>query len=128
MGQSQTLGEYMKLQRYVYCTKPSPIDGTVNGEGSESADAGWMHYCPACGTMHAIAVEHPFANGAKWTFNGDMEKPTFAPSVKIEYTSMKKPRVCHYHIKEGVIEYCNDCTHELASKKVPLPLIPEHEL
>lgn len=120
----------MKLQRYVHCTKPSPIDGTINGEGAEHADAGWMHYCPACKIMHAIAVEHPLANGARWSFvNGDTDKPTFTPSVRITYpTIVKNARVCHYIITDGIIDFCDDCTHELKGQKVPLPFIPKCEL
>lgn len=121
------MGDPMKLQRYTYCTKPGR-DGCVNTEGSEHADGGWMHWCPGCEGMHAIAVEKPFDNGAKWTFNGDHDKPTFNPSVKIDFRVCGEQRVCHYFIREGVIEFCGDSTHALKGQHVPLPLIPEREL
>lgn len=123
-----------KLWRYTHCIKPG-IDGCVNTEGSVHENAGWMHWCPGCNQVHAIAVEHPFSNGAKWTFNGDLHRPTFSPSVKIKIGPMPtvpadrpdagKVFICHYHIRSGVIEYCSDCTHSLSGQKVPLPLPPK---
>lgn len=119
----------MKLSRYVYCTKVGK-DGCVNTEGAEHADAGWHHWCPACKSLHAIAVEHPFENGARWTFNGDQEKPTFKPSVKVNWPTVggAKQRICHYVLTDGIINYCGDCTHELRDQKIPLPDIPHKEI
>jgi hypothetical protein len=114
----------MKLQRYVYCVKPGS-GGCVNDPDVISADAGWMHWCPGCKNTHAIAVEKPFENGARWTFDGNMEAPTFAPSVKVNWP--EPGRVCHYFIKAGNIEFCSDSTHALAGKTVPLPEWPEGE-
>ena len=89
----------------------------------------YVHYCPACKQIHPIAVDLPFSNGAKWSFNGDPERPTFSPSVNnmTEYQPGKR-HVCHYFIREGMIDYCGDCTHDLAGKKVPLPPIPDSVL
>lgn len=112
----------MKLKRYVYCTKVGK-DGCVNTEGAEHADAGWMHWCPGCKDIHAIAVEKPFDNGAKWTFNGNMDQPTFSPSIAVG-----KPVYCHYFIQDGMIRYCSDSTHALSGQHVPLPSIPAEEL
>lgn len=118
----------MKLRRMTYCTKVGR-DGCVNTEGAEHADAGWMHFCPACNGMHYIAVENPLSNGAKWTFNGDQALPTFHPSVLVFYTPEHHDKGrCHYFIEAGKIRYCGDCTHVLAGKTVDLLDIPEYAL
>lgn len=109
----------MKLQRYVYCVKPGS-NGCVNDEDAISADAGWMHWCPGCKTIHSIAVEKAFENGAQWTFNGDQVKPTFNPSIRVGAK-------CHYHLHDGIIKYCGDSTHKFSGQNVPLPDIPEEE-
>lgn len=127
----------MKLQRYVYCVKPGS-NGCVNDDDAVSADAGWVHWCPGCNRIHAIAVERALENGAKWTFNGDHTAPTFTPSVKVTVgprptVPVGRPdagriNVCHYFIRSGQIEYCADSTHDLAGQIVPLPDIPASEL
>ena len=87
---------------------------------------GWGHYCPACVDWHVYAVEQPFANGATWTFDGNMEKPTFHPSMKITTGfSKEETRICHYFLRNGILDYCNDSTHSFAGKKVDLPNFPE---
>jgi hypothetical protein len=116
----------MKLRRYVYCVKPGS-NGCVNDDDAISADGGWMHWCPGCKGMHAIAVEKPFDNGARWTFSGDQDKPTFNPSVKIDMRRLGETSVCHYFIRDGQIDFCGDSTHELSGASVPLPDIPQSE-
>lgn len=83
--------------------------------------------CLACGCGHELKG---------WQFNGDLESPTFSPSLlvtgkkmptqdeadrimadeKIELSDM----VCHSFIRNGNIEYLSDCTHEYAGKTVKL--------
>lgn len=115
-----------KLKVLTYCTKVGR-DGCVNTEGSEHAPMGYVHWCPACRTTHAIAVQKAFENGARWTFDGEMESPTFSPSVKTWWKKDGKDYVCHYFIRAGRIEFCSDSTHELAGKTVGLPGFPEGE-
>lgn len=88
-------------------------------------EGGYGHWCPGCGQMHYIAVEKPLGNGAHWGFNGDVDKPTFNPSVKIRSSRKGEPTCCHYFIKDGQIEFCSDCTHELSGKTVPIPKFPD---
>lgn len=70
----------------------------------------YMIFCPACKCGHGIDL-------ARWTFNGDMEKPAVSPSLLINYEDGK---VCHSFIKEGKIQFLNDCTHDLAGQTVDL--------
>ena len=85
---------------------------------------GWyIINCPACGE-HTIAVFIPFSNGAKWSFNGDFEKPTFSPSINIHYGASDdgeiKERRCHFFVADGKITFCGDCTHKFANQTLDL--------
>ena len=88
-------------------------------------EGGYGHWCPGCEEMHYIAVEKPLANGAQWTFDGDVEAPTFSPSVRHTHLGLTSPECCHYFIRGGNIEFCGDCTHALSGQTVPLPPWPE---
>ncbi|MEY5098719.1 MAG: hypothetical protein RJA36_1438 [Pseudomonadota bacterium] len=83
------------------------------------------HWCPGCEVMHSIAVEQPFRNGARWTFDRNAEKPTFSPSINVGPGTKLQ---CHYFIRAGRIEFCGDSHHALAGQTVDLPDIPEEEL
>ena len=90
-------------------------------------------YCQGCESIHEV--------DNKWTFNNDYEKPTLSPSVLVTWgkycTHLNTPENqkyyeennlggrCHTFVKEGVIEYLDDCTHQLRGKH-PLQEIPEH--
>jgi hypothetical protein len=97
--------------------------------------------CPACGE-HVIAVSPPFSNGAAWGFNNDMDKPTFSPSLLVRTGKKADPshvmspetmgerwnRICHSFIRDGMIQFLPDCTHELAGQTVPLPDVIERPM
>lgn len=96
----------------------------------QEADRGWyLINCPGCKHEHLIAVDTPFSNGAKWSFNGDMMKPTFNPSVNIHYGAsgdgVMPERRCHFFVRDGMIQFCGDCTHELVNQTVELLDIEE---
>ena len=83
--------------------------------------------CPGCESIHVIAVDDPNHNGAKWSWNGSMEKPTFNPSVLVTYNGDDAgidgapPAVCHSFVRDGQIQFLGDCTHKLAGQTVSLP-------
>ena len=85
------------------------------------------HFCPGCNQMHLFAIEKPFNNGAQWTWNGDVNKPTFHPSMNIVDRGIEGDMhsSCHYWLKEGKIQYLSDCTHKLKGKTIDLPKIPD---
>lgn len=84
------------------------------------------HWCPGCERIHQIAVDQPFRNGARWTFDGNVEAPTFAPSIAVNPTAPASR--CHYFIRAGRIEFCGDSHHALAGQTVELPDIPNDVL
>lgn len=51
-----------------------------------------------------------------WAWNGDTEKPTLSPSI---LTTCNVQR-CHCFVRDGVIEYLSDSTHEFAGQNIPL--------
>ena len=70
--------------------------------------------CLACGCGHMLKG---------WTFNGNLESPTFSPSLLVTgYLNEKNPDGrCHSFITDGKIQYPSDCTHEYAGKTIELP-------
>lgn len=91
------------------------------------------HWCPGCEQTHWIATARP--NRPSWSFNGDVNAPTFNPSVRIQYEGpdagqtdadgfRSPPACCHYFLHAGQIQFCADSTHALAGQTVPLPLLP----
>jgi len=79
-------------------------------------------FCPGCGRCHPYAVNrsNPLHN---WEFNGSMDAPTFAPSLRVFKANGSTE--CHLFVKAGKIEFCGDCPHAYAGKTVDLPTIPE---
>ena len=70
--------------------------------------------CPGCGIDHAFTVESP--TRPRWDWNGDMVKPTFAPSLLVKWPNY----VCHSFVRGGVMEFLGDCTHKLSGQSIPL--------
>lgn len=99
-------------------------------------DRAFLFYCPGCKEHHSIDL-------SRWTFNENMEKPTFSPSLLIKSVRLPNPiplddngeykigsdsriegttdHVCHSFIIDGNIQYLSDCTHSLTGQTVPLP-------
>lgn len=77
--------------------------------------------CPGCKHRHNILVN-------TWSFNGDYENPTFNPSILV-YSEWQGKRThhCHSFIKDGRIQFLNDCEHSLAGTTVDLPTVSEWE-
>lgn len=80
--------------------------------------------CPGCGHEHNYHIE---GENKIWNFNGDMNKPTFTPSLLNTWTEKNGDSIinhrCHLFIINGQIQYCSDCTHSLANQTVELPNI-----
>jgi len=99
--------------------------------------------CPGCNDWHHVKVgEGP---RPRWKWNGDVVRPTFDPSVLVtcghyvqghsgdcwctynaahpeEKTTFGCYR-CHSFVKNGQIQFLDDCSHALAGQTVPLPPI-----
>lgn len=79
----------------------------------------FIFVCPGCNAEHAFQSGSEF--GPNWIFNGDFNKPTFSPSL-LYNAERRNPAVpqCHLYVKNGMIEFLSDCTHNLAGKTVPM--------
>ena len=102
--------------------------------------------CPGCGEFHSMQVAPSGGpvSGPNWGFNGNLEKPTFTPSILSRsghYASHFVPgsscwctynaehpedatfncNICHSFVTDGRIQFLNDCTHALAGQTVDLP-------
>ncbi len=99
--------------------------------------------CPGCEETHSLNTD-PKSGKPCWKFNGDMERPTFSPSILVRtghyVPGQPQPPnckacnyvdddgdpwpfpcgVCHSFVKDGKIQFLNDCTHKLAGKTVEL--------
>jgi hypothetical protein len=92
---------------------------TVDKEGKRTGEQSLWFFCPGCQEPIRITVNGP----GTWKWNGDLEKPTISPSI---LTDGNKPeKRCHSFIKDGNIQFLNDCFHELKGQTVPLPELPE---
>ena len=89
-----------------------------------SVTCGYHFFCPGCKTIHGFRIVNydPNANPPlpTWTFNGDLEKPTFSPSLLYQKENGAKQR-CHLFMTNGELHFCGDSEHELAGKVVPIP-------
>jgi|ERR1035437_2051273 hypothetical protein len=113
-----------------------------------SEDNGLIFWCPGCKESHQVM--YGAGNGPRWNWNGNVDKPTFTPSILVRTGHYcQRPGVdscwctwnaenpddlvdfkcmlCHSYITDGNIQFLNDCTHELAGQTVPLPTYPGYE-
>jgi hypothetical protein len=93
-------------------------------------------WCPGCDQAHAIGVAPPAT--VIWSFNGNLDRPTFAPSIRVigartptehermrimagEDLSAALRQECHSFVTDGLIRFLDDCTHAFAGRIVGLP-------
>jgi hypothetical protein len=86
-------------------------------------------WCPGCDGAHSI--RHGAQPGPCWGWNGNVDKPTFTPSVLVtfpaspaateEFKEWRTKRICHSFVADGHIQFLGDCTHALAGQTVDLP-------
>lgn len=82
---------------------------------------GYMIFCPACNCGHIFYTKH---DKNHWTFdNGDLKNPTFNPSMLVNANKTGDQKRCHSFVRNGKIQFLNDCEHELKGQTVDLPII-----
>lgn len=88
------------------------------GDGNRGPRGGKLYsfHCPGCGYGHSFEVD---CAERGWTWNGSLDKPTFAPSLLCNPDS--PPHRCHSFVTNGQIQFLTDCHHKLAGKTVDLP-------
>ena len=99
---------------------------TVKGDYGGQA----FFFCPGCENVHCVNT-----SGPRWTYNNNVDKPTFSPSILVttrwsqniepgDNPDEYKDEICHSFINDGMIQFLGDSTHKLANKTVPLPEWP----
>lgn len=78
-----------------------------------------LFHCLGCDRSHPYRVRSSDPKRPVWSFNGDVEKPSFSPSLLV-HGSAETPR-CHLFVTDGQIRYCSDSEHDLAGQVVALP-------
>ena len=66
-------------------------------------------------------------SGSRWGFNGDLDRPTFTPSVLVTWRDRDgeiPDEICHTFITAGRVLSLSDCTHTLAGQTLPRPDLP----
>lgn len=96
-------------------------------------EGGYAHWCPGCDQMHLITTDA--GRGPQWSFDGNVDCPTFSPSVRVTYNGPDAGQdrghghapssCCHYFVTGGQIQFCPDSTHALAGQTVPVPELPD---
>lgn len=101
-------------------------------------ERGYAYWCQGCEELHAISVD------PGWTFDGNLDRPTFSPSVLVTYCHSVPPvtpenlaewrlapwpqtkvtEICHTFITAGMVQFLSDCTHALAGQTLELPDLP----
>lgn len=73
----------------------------------------YIFECPGCKCNHSFRVP-------PWGFNGDLNKPTVEGSVLVTWPHKGGTDICHSFVKDGMIQFLDDCTHELKGQTVEL--------
>jgi hypothetical protein len=123
------------------------VKGVNNKDGER---IGYSFKCPGCKDRHVIHTGPDTAHPI-WGFNGDVNKPTFTPSLltrcghfvpghenepcwctfyKDSPEAAKADKafrcyICHSIITDGRIQFLDDCTHLLAGQTIELPDLEE---
>ena len=121
-------------------------------DGVRGDRKGVQFWCPGCKHSHLVYID----GGGKpsWSWNGDVNKPTFKPSVVIrtghhvpgqppadecwlcKRTEQRRAQgleahticgICHSWVTDGRIEFLSDSTHDLAGQTVDLPPFPDDQ-
>lgn len=117
------------------------------------AGGGLSFWCEGCKCAHTVWVQghEPNDGRPRWTWNGDVERPVFGPSVLVTYQRGEPPVTpenldayranpwpqtkvehrCHTFVgcngaQPGEIIFLGDCTHALAGQVRPLAEMPQH--
>lgn len=76
----------------------------------------YVFECPGCRCFHQFTTA---GEGVPhWQFNQDMEAPTVMPSILVD--GRNPDRRCHLYIRNGRIQFLNDCHHKLAGRTVDM--------
>jgi len=83
---------------------------------NESFVVGYSFQCPGCDCLHIFYVR----GNVTWTFDGNIELPTFDPSLRLDWKEDDKPQCCHLTLTKGKIKYHSDSTLKMSGQILDL--------
>ncbi len=94
---------------------------------TKAGGVSYWFWCPGCKIHHSFRTklgtgERP---GPVWTYDENVEKPTFGPSLMCNRGITEDHKAagghqCHLFLKNGIVQYLGDCTHKLAGQSIPV--------
>ncbi len=101
----------------------SAVSSKLRRWAASDGTAGFTYWCQGCDGLHGVRTDGPGA----WGFNGNVERPTFTPSVLTTWNEGPDhiEKRCHTFVRDGMVQFLGDCTHVLAGQTLPLPDLPE---
>lgn len=108
------------------------------------SDGRFAFMCLGCDEEHIVPI-----GGEGWTFNGNLDEPTLSPSVLVRsghyinsdddtcwcnfeertgQTSDFGCVRCHSFVRDGKIQYLDDCSHEYVGRTIALPEYEENKV
>lgn len=76
--------------------------------------------CPGCGGGHGV----PIRGLRSWGWNESVDSPTLTPSVLVyphdASPPFKNQPRCHCFVRDGTIQFLEDCGHALAGQTVEM--------
>lgn len=80
-----------------------------------------QYYCPGCKSIHWLPYNYVSCETPSWMFNNDFDKPTLHPSIlSTAGRGELPPDICHHFVRDGKIQYLDDCTHDLKGQTVEM--------
>ncbi len=76
-------------------------------------------FCPGCGHVHRVPVHEGNDTDGTWGWNGSMDRPTLSPSIRV--FKGEPETTCHSFVRDGQIQFLNDCFHRLKGQTVEIP-------
>jgi len=89
--------------------------------GCEPSEATHLKLClpgPIPNRIIPVMIGGTRAGTGNWTWNGCVDKPTVRPSILT--TGGEGDHRCHSWVNDGVVQFLEDCSHDLAGKSVDL--------
>lgn len=101
-----------------------------------------VFWCPGCeyvgedgetqGGAHMLPITGSGDIGAQpsWGFSGTEDCPTLSPSIlsKVDFRRVNGEvvhLVCHSFMRNGQLEFLEDCNHQYAGQTIGLPPLPD---
>ena len=91
---------------------------------------GYSFWCLGCDEFHSFVTDS--SRKIHWEFNGDMESPTFTPSLGVHSDEYLRKETtdkyrCHLVVENGQIKYLTDCKHDYAGQTIDMVDWPNGE-